>query len=191
LLELQEKNLSDDQAKQALQEGRTRVRSIALIHQNLYQYENLSRIELCSFTNDLYKQVSAMFENKSKDTTAKINIPVTEIDIDTAVPFGLAVNELLTNSFKYGHTTDNSFTIEMTLTSEKYDGEEGNKYIFVYSDTGPGLPAGFDIKKSKSLGMRLVNDLSKQMGGSMRYTFQKGSRFTILFSDKKARKKND
>jgi two-component sensor histidine kinase len=191
LLELQEKNLSDDRAKQALQEGRTRVRSIALIHQNLYQYENLSRIELCSFTNDLYKQVSAMFENKSKDTTAKINIPVMEIDIDTAVPFGLAVNELLTNSFKYGHTTDNSFTIEMTLTSEKYDGEEGNKYIFVYSDTGPGLPAGFDIKKSKSLGMRLVNDLSKQMGGSMRYTFEKGSRFTILFSDKKARKKND
>jgi len=191
LLELQEKNLSDDRAKQALQEGRTRVRSIALIHQNLYQYENLSRIELCSFTHDLYKQVSAMFENKSKDTTAKINIPVMEIDIDTAVPFGLALNELLTNSFKYGHTTDSSFTIEMRLTSEKYDGEEGNKYIFVYSDTGPGLPAGFDLKKSKSLGMRLVNDLSKQMGGSMRYTFEKGSRFTILFSDKKARKKND
>ena len=132
-----------------------------------------------------------MFEDKSKDTTAKINIPVMEIDIDTAVPFGLALNELLTNSFKYGHTTGNSFTIEMRLTSEKYDGEEGNKYIFVYSDTGPGLPAGFDIKKSKSLGMRLVNDLSKQMGGSLRYTFEKGSRFTILFSDKKARKKND
>ena len=114
-----------------------------------------------------------------------------EIDIDTAVPFGLALNELLTNSFKYGHTTGNPFTIEMRLTSQKYDGEEGNKFIFVYSDTGPGLPADFDLKKSKSLGMRLVNDLSKQMGGSMRYTFEKGSRFTILFSDKKARKQND
>ena len=132
-----------------------------------------------------------MFENKSRDTTAKINIPITEIDIDTAVPFGLALNELLTNSFKYGHTTGNSFTIAMTLTFEKYDGEEGNKYIFVYSDTGPGLPTGFDIKKSKSLGMRLVNDLSKQMGGRMNYTFENGSRFTIQFLDKKARKKND
>ena len=191
LLELQEKNLSDDKAKQALQEGRTRVRSIALIHQNLYQYENLSRIELCSFTHDLYKQVSAMFADKSKDTTAKIDIPVMEIDIDTAVPFGLTLNELLTNSFKYGHKTGNSFTIEMRLTSGEHNGEEGNGYIFTYSDTGPGLPVDFDLKKSKSLGMRLINDLSRQMGGSMRYAFENGSRFTILFSDKKARKKND
>lgn len=191
LLELQEKNLSDEQAKQALREGRTRVRSIALIHQNLYQYENLSRIELNSFVNDLYKQVSRIFEDKLKDTTTSINIPVTEIDIDTAVPFGLALNELLTNSFKYGYTAGKSFSIEMALTSEKYNAEEGNKYIFVYSDTGPGLPTGFDMAKSKSLGMRLVNELSKQMGGSLRYTFENGSRFTILFSDKKERKKND
>ncbi len=71
LLKLQENKVSDDRANQALHEGRTRIRSMALIHQNLYQYENLSRIELCSFTHDLYEQVSVMFENKSKYVTAK------------------------------------------------------------------------------------------------------------------------
>ncbi|MFT3908952.1 MAG: histidine kinase dimerization/phosphoacceptor domain -containing protein [Ferruginibacter sp.] len=189
LLELQGKNLTDDNAKQALMEGRNRVRSMALIHQNLYEYENLSQIELHSFVDDLFKQVSVMFENKSEYTKAKINIPVTEIDIDTAVPFGLVLNELLTNSFKYAFTGSNNCTIEMTLAVENNNEEEGRKFIFTYSDSGPGLPVGFDIKKSKSLGMRLINDLSKQMGGSMHYEFDNGSRFTILFYDKKARKK--
>ncbi len=191
LLELQEKNLHDDGAKQALREGRTRVRSIALIHQNLYQYENLSQIELCSFVRDLYEQVAGMFESISNNSTASINIPFTQIDIDTAVPFGLALNELLTNSFKYGFLKGNPFTIGMELSIEKLSKDAGSKYVFVYRDNGPGMPPAFDISKSKSLGMRLVNDLSKQMGGSMQYAFDGGSRFTITFFDKIARKQND
>ena len=132
-----------------------------------------------------------MFEDKLENTTARIDIPVTEIDIDTAVPFGLALNELLTNSFKYGYTNGNSFSIEMSLQKAGGDDEGGKNFIFTYRDTGPGLPAHFDIRKTKSLGMRLINDLSKQMGGSMSYAFENGSCFTIHFSDKKARKKND
>ncbi|MEO6917351.1 MAG: histidine kinase dimerization/phosphoacceptor domain -containing protein, partial [Chitinophagaceae bacterium] len=191
LLELQEKTVSDEQAKLALQQGRTRVRSIALIHQNLYQYQNLSCIEVKSFVDDLYQQVSSMYGRAASATTAHIDLPVLEIDIDTAVPFGLALNELLTNSFKYGYEPEKLFVINMSLTSEKLGFEKGNRFIFEYRDSGPGLPAGFDIARSKSLGMRLVNDLSKQMGGRLHYSFDSGSHFTIIFYDKKARKQND
>lgn len=191
LLELQEKSLAEEGAKQALHEGRTRVRSMALIHQNLYQYENLSRIELSSFTHDLYDQVNGMYARQGGSTKASIQIPVTEIDIDTAVPFGLMLNELLTNSFKYGYSGDDVLMIEMMLHVEQLKEEAGSRYIFTYGDSGPGLPAGFDIAKTKSLGMRLIWDLTKQMGGNMQYAFEHGSRFTITFYDKAARYKND
>lgn len=191
LLELQEKNLHDDLAKQALREGRNRVRSMALIHQNLYEFENLSRIELRSFITDLYNQVCAMFETQAKNTRVNFEIPIVEIDLDTAVPFGLVLNELFTNLFKYAVSTNKPCRLSLTLEQYEQGSGQGRKFKFVYSDNGPGLPDGFDVKKSKSLGMRLIKDLSKQMGGTMQYEFSEGSRFTILFYDKQARKNND
>ncbi|RYY60095.1 MAG: hypothetical protein EOO05_11120, partial [Chitinophagaceae bacterium] len=165
LLELQEKTLTDEQAKAALQEGRNRVRSIALIHQNLYQYETLSRIEVRSFIHDLFNQISVMFGDKAATSKARIDVPVIEIDIDTAVPFGLALNELLTNSFKYGFAGNQLLIIDITLSVENHGNGTGKKFLFVYKDNGPGLPPGYDVSNSKSLGMRLIKDLSKQMGG--------------------------
>jgi len=190
LLELQEKNLSDKVARQALMEGRNRVRSVALIHQNLYQFENLSRIELRSFVEDLFRQISNVFEKNSNQISLQLDIPLTEIDIDTAVPLGLILNELLTNSFKYA-INEKGCQIKMFMNVNEDADKIGRKFVFVYQDNGPGLPAGFDLKKSKTLGMLLINDLSKQIGGSMVYEYKNGSTFTVTFLDKDARKKND
>ena len=100
LLELQSKALNDEAAKDALREGRNRVRSIALIHQNLYQFENLSTIELKRFVNDLCRQVESVFKKQNK-VAMNIKVPDLRLDIDSAVPLGLIMNELLSNSFKY------------------------------------------------------------------------------------------
>ncbi len=185
LLELQGKSLQDETAKNALREGRNRVRSIALIHQNLYQFENLSTIELKRFVNDLCRQVESVFK-KSKLVIMNITVPDIRLDIDSAVPLGLILNELLSNSFKYAFDNVEAGAINLEIRSVT----EG-KYQLLYSDNGSGLPAGFDFTKASTLGIQLINDLSRQIGGNVQYENKNGAAFTINFTNRNLRKKED
>lgn len=185
LLELQSKSLNDETAKNALMEGRSRVRSIALIHQNLYQFENLNSIELKRFVNDLCRQVENVFKKQNKPVM-NIEVPNLYLDIDTAVPLGLIMNELLSNSFKYAfnNTISGKINLEINML------EEG-KYKLIYSDNGPGLPADFDLSKATTLGIQLINDLSRQIGGKVKYENNNGAAFTINFTNRNTRKIED
>jgi len=185
LLELQSKTVNDDAAKDALMEGRNRVRSIALIHQNLYQFENLSSIELKRFVNDLCRQVESVYKKQSR-ITMNINVPVLYLDIDSAVPLGLIMNELLSNSFKYAFngTAPGEIDIEIRVV------EEG-KYELIYSDNGPGLPADFELTNTATLGLQLIHDLSRQIGGQVKYEYKNSASFIINFTNRNLRKQED
>jgi len=185
LLELQSKVLNDETAKDALREGRNRVRSIALIHQNLYQFENLSTIELKRFVNDLCRQVESVFQ-KQNPVAINITVPDLHLDIDTAVPLGLIMNELLSNSFKYAFNDVTEGEINLGIRSVT----EG-KYELLYSDNGPGLPADFNIAKASTLGIQLIYDLSRQIGGNVKYENKNGASFTINFTNRNMRKNED
>ncbi|MDO6435624.1 histidine kinase dimerization/phosphoacceptor domain -containing protein [Flavitalea sp. BT771] len=185
LLELQSKSLNDEAARDALQDGRSRVRSIALIHQNLYQFENISTIELGRFVNDLCRQVESVFHMKNK-VVMNIEVPHLHLDIDTAVPLGLIMNELLSNSFKYAFNNGKSGEINLEIRTRT----EG-KYDLTYSDNGPGLPVDLDVRKAKTLGMQLINDLSRQIGGKVKYENNNGAMFTINFTNRNMRKNED
>ncbi|GGM95765.1 hypothetical protein GCM10010967_31550 [Dyadobacter beijingensis] len=185
LLELQGKSLTDDAAREALQEGRNRVRSIALIHQNLCQFENLSGIDLKRFVNDLARQVQSVFQTNQPVSLA-IEAPESYLDIDSAVPLGLILNELLTNSFKYAFTNVPEGDIRLTIRAVS-DG----RYRLIYADNGPGLPASFDLHTAKTLGLQLVNDLSRQIGGRLHYETAGGAVFTIDFTTREVRKNQD
>jgi two-component sensor histidine kinase/ligand-binding sensor domain-containing protein len=185
LLELQSKSLDDETARDALREGRNRVKSIALIHQNLYQFENISAIELKRFVNDLCRQVESVFQKKN-NIVMNIEVPDLYLDIDTAVPLGLIMNELLSNSFKYAFNDFESGEIDIEIHSI----EEG-KYKLIYADTGPGLPEDFDLSKATTLGIQLINDLSRQIGGKVNYEKTNGSAFTINFTSRNMRKNQD
>ena len=185
LLELQGKSLNDEAAKDALREGRSRVRSIALIHQNLYQFENISTIELKRFVNDLCRQVEAVFHKKN-NVVMNIAVPDLHLDIDTAVPLGLIMNELLSNSFKYAFNDGTAGEINLAINTLA----EG-KYELVYSDNGPGLPADFDLSMATTLGIQLINDLSRQIGGKVNYENRNGAAFTINFTNRSMRKNQD
>jgi len=185
LLELQGKTLTDEVAREALLEGRNRVRSIALIHQNLYQFENLSSIDLKRFINDLCRQVQSVFQ-KEKKVSLAVEVPDVNLDIDSAVPLGLILNELLSNSFKYAfrETSAGAITVAIRTISE-------GRFQLIYSDSGPGLPDDFDLKKATTLGLQLVNDLSRQIGGKVTYEFRNGAAFTINFTNREVRKNED
>jgi two-component sensor histidine kinase len=185
LLELQGKSLADDAAREALQEGRNRVRSIALIHQNLYQFENLSSIDLRRFTGDLCRQVQSVFQREKKVSLA-IDVPEVHLDIDSAVPLGLILNELLSNSFKYAFkdVSEGEIRVTVSVVSE-------GRFLLVYSDNGPGLPASFDLNRAATLGLQLVNDLTRQIGGRVEYRTEGGAVFTIHFTNREVRKNQD
>jgi len=185
LLELQGNSVSDEVAKEALMEGRNRVRSIALIHQSLYQFENLSSVELKRFVNDLCAQVESVYKKHSK-IKLHIDVPVLYLDIDSAVPLGLIMNELLTNSFKYAF--NDAGTGEISL---KIDTVAEGKYELRYTDSGPGLPVDFDLNDATTLGMQLIIDLGRQIGGKVKYEYKNGASFIINFTNRNLRKKED
>jgi two-component sensor histidine kinase len=185
LLELQSKNLTDETAREALQEGRNRVRSIALIHQNLYQFEDLSTIDLKRFIEDLCKQVQSVFQGQKK-VDVIIDVPEMHLDIDSAVPLGLILNELLTNSFKYAFAEAQRGAIGLEISQI-----EDGKYQLHYMDNGPGLPENLNLMKASTLGLQLINDLSRQIGGKVQYVTDGGARFTINFTTRDVRKNQD
>jgi len=178
LLQLQKDDLTDTAAHAALSEGQSRVSSIALIHQNLYQNKALGNIEFKVFLQDLSNQIAELFDAGKKKVEIVLHLPATFIDIDTAVPLGLIVNELLTNSYKYAFVNQPKPVIEIDL--RKVD--EG-MYQLVYRDNGVGVKVPVEFENANTLGFRLISGLAKQLSGEVVYSFADGSVFTIDFKD--------
>lgn len=182
LLELQNKSIEDATATLAIEDGQSRIHSMALIHHKLYQNEDLNTINWKTYTEQLVQQILSMMTQEPPQYTLDID-PAIELDIDTAIPLGLILNELLTNACKYAFVVEGQGLIKITLKRLK----QGHYSLQIW-DNGPGLPSGFEWRKAKSLGLRLVRRLSKQLFGKASYTYNNGSQFTIEFKDTLTRK---
>jgi two-component sensor histidine kinase len=183
LLDLQSSSTESEQAKLAMQESQNRISAIALIHQRLYQNDNMGAIEIKGFVEDMYGQIATVFSTKDIKTKAILNLPNTFLDIDTSVPLGLIINELITNSFKYAFNKTNEGIIKIELVEI-----EIGHYTLTYQDNGPGLPLGFDFSKEKTLGIKLIRILSKQLSGKAEYKKENDNpTFVIDFKDTNTR----
>lgn len=180
LLELQTKGIEDEKALELATEGKNRVKSMALIHQKLYQNEQ-GLINFDEYINQLVKELSMIY-NLNQDVKTQINSKGIKFDVDTAIPLGLIINEIITNSYKYAFNKTKENNLSVSITKEKE-----NNYKLVIQDDGPGLSKDFDIKKTKSLGLRLVNRLVKQLHGKLKQTNTIGAKFEIYFKDTNAR----
>jgi two-component sensor histidine kinase len=177
LLDLQKARMTDKKAIEALNEGKIRLSSIVLIHQNFYRGTNLETISFKVFLTDLVIAVKQLFENEQRIIDCVIQSDDIPIDINIAIPLGLIVNELLTNSYKYLPPEQSDKKIEINLTIL----ENGN-YEFKYRDNGPGLPPTIDFENAQTLGLRLISGLSEQINGNLEYRFEEGSVFVIQFN---------
>lgn len=183
LLNLQTKSTEDETALAAMADGQNRVKAMALIHQGLYQNENVATIQFQEYAQQLLEQLSGIYASDQTVVTSVSGENIT-LDIDTAVPLGLILNELITNSFKYAFTEVEKGTLAIHLNQ----GEEKGNFELIVTDNGQGLAEGFDWKKTKSIGLRLVRRLSKQLYGNLDYQYQDGSSFIITFKDTVTRK---
>jgi two-component sensor histidine kinase/ligand-binding sensor domain-containing protein len=177
LLELQTASVGDDQTvKAAITEGQNRLKSIALIHQRLYQHDQVSTIEFGGFFQELFNQVASVLKKPYQEVQTLFEIPETHLDIDTAIPLGLICNEVITNAFKYGFAEQDQAVLTATLAVVG-----PAEYELHLSDNGPGLPAHFEFANANSLGLRLIRRLARQIGGSTKYTYKSGTTFVIRF----------
>jgi ligand-binding sensor domain-containing protein/two-component sensor histidine kinase len=179
LLKLQTKNVADESAKSALIEGQSRVQSIALIHHKLYSSDDMANIEVIDFANGLFKHISNVFKKPGEIINFIASGNETTVNTDTAVPVGLILNELFTNAFKYAIQPDRENVISLQVKETIMDGK--TVYQMIFSDNGPGMPESFILEKSKSLGMKVIQLLTKQLGGKLSYYNKDGAVFEISF----------
>jgi PAS domain S-box-containing protein len=179
LLSLQSRTIGDGQALAVFQDSQNRVKSMALIHETLYQSKDLSRINFAEYLQKLVAHVARSY--RVRPDAVRINVSVDDISlpIDTAVPCGLIINELASNSLKYAFPADAAGEVNITFAAA------GARYVLRVSDTGVGLPAGFDPERGKSLGMKLVRMLTSQLGGELEWRNGVGTTFEITFPEEK------
>jgi two-component sensor histidine kinase len=181
LLELQTKGIEDKKALELANDGKNRVKSMALIHQKLYQNEN-GLIDFDEYIRLLVKELTAMYVSNQKIIT-KVNSKKMMFDVDTAIPLGLIINELITNAYKYAFKNNKNPELNISISKESDD-----FFKLIISDNGPGLSERINLKKIKSLGLRLVTRLVKQLQGTIKQTNEKGAYFKILFKDTNLRR---
>jgi len=183
LLELQFRNVDDEQTQSLLQEGKNRVQSMAFIHQQLYQNDQL-HIEFDVYVPKLISELQHIYGSTNIQTDIQIPTGLA-LDIDTAIPVGLILNELLTNAMKYGFGKDDK---QLAIHINK---QEAGNYSLIVMDNGQGLPEGTSLATTTSMGLRLVRRLAKQLQGSVDYNSTDGCTFSVQFKDAIARKQVD
>ncbi len=162
LLSLQTKNTRSKAAIEALEEGKSRVKAMALIHQKLYQNDDLSVIEMQGYIESLVNSVQSVFMKGGHNINITIDAEGVELDIDRAIPFGLILNELVSNSFKYAFPED-SENAKIYIHLRK-NGDQG---YFEYTDNGIGLPEDSEDRANSSMGIRLMNRLVNQLQSTL------------------------
>ena len=181
LLELQSKGIEDEKALEMANEGKNRVKSMALIHQKLYQ-NNKGLVNFQEYLEQLTKELSTMYASKNNVVITILSENIF-LDVDTAIPLGLIINEIITNSFKYAFNNEKKNKLLIKINKEKTD-----DYKLIIQDNGYGLETGNGIKETEGLGLRLVNGLVKQLHGTLLQTNNEGAKFEIVFKGTDKRK---
>ena len=176
LLGLQSRTIEDSVTRKKFQESQNRIHSMALIHESLYQSENLSEIDFPAYIDQLAAHLFRSYGADPAHVKISPSIDNVRLPIDSAVPCGLVVNELVSNSLKYAFPEGRSGQIRIELK-----GGDSRHIRLEVSDDGVGLPEGLDIYSTKSLGFRLVRTLADQLGASMEIESKRGARIVLTF----------
>ena len=176
-LSIQSRNIDDEGIRAQLEESRNRVDAMALIHEELYKSTDLSTIEFDRYVEDLIKQLFRSSGVDEKNISLELDIKDASFDIDTAVPCGLMVNELVSNCLEHAFQEDQT---DSKIAISSY--QDGSGYVhLIVQDNGVGLPENFDVSTSRSMGLRIVNALVMQLNGTLEIEGDSGARFHLCF----------
>ncbi len=179
LLSLQLRNIDDDAIKKMLRSSQNRVIAMAMIHEMLYLREDNSQIDYGNYVRELVEYLVRSVKGTSANVSIDIDIPNMKFNIDTAIPLGLLVNEAVTNTLKYGILNDSKGSIFIRMRKSEQD-----DFILNIGDNGVGFSKEITHKTSKSLGLKLIHNLVRQLQGSLiRDVSKKGTHYIIRFRE--------
>ncbi len=178
LLHLQSGYIKDKNTLDVFKNSRERVYAMALIHEKLYESKDLSKIDFREYIHSLIIHLFDSYSLKSEQVQLKMQIEDVVLDIETAIPLGLIINELVSNSLKHAFPASRKGEIQVNL---KYSENEEYDHILTVEDNGVGFPDHLDFRACDSLGMVLVHSLVKKLKGVLDLERKNGTSFTIKF----------
>jgi PAS domain S-box-containing protein len=186
LLNLQSNYITDPQALQMFIDSQNRVKSMALIHEILFQSRDIAKIDVSEYIKNISAQLFRSYGAYSKKIGLEINVEGIMLDVDTAIPCGLIVTELISNSLKYAFIDgrDGSIAVEFSR-------DDLYNLTLTVSDNGIGMPKHIDFHDVDSLGLKLVSALANQLAGTVELDSSYGTTFRITFVDDKRKERKD
>jgi PAS domain S-box-containing protein len=184
LLDLQSQRIQEPQILDVFRNSQTRVRSMALIHEKLYQSENLSKVNLADYIESLAMYLIQSYAINPDKITLQLHLEPVALNLDTAIPCGLILNELVSNALKYGfpENTGGTLWIELRCLHQGIPYEERNTFELIVRNDGLKLPEIPDFSTAKSLGFQLVNILVQQLRGQIEVNQSQNTEFKLRFS---------
>ena len=179
LMNLQSEYTHEPEILKMFQESKNRIRSMALIHEKLYQSKDLAHIDFVEYLKSLVDMLLGFYREKSNNIDVSLKCGEINLEIDTAISMGLIVNELLSNCFKHAFPGQNRGEVSITLF------RSGKNYLLEVADNGVGIPDDVDIKKTDSLGLLIVHTLTLQLKGTLEHFNDEGTKFRLSFPDKR------
>jgi two-component sensor histidine kinase len=178
LLNLQLRYIDDKRIIDALKESQNRIRAMSLVHEKLYRSENISNIGLSEYVRFLAESLFRFYGVKPGTVSLEIDTGDIAVDINTAIPLGLIINELVSNSLKYAFPRGKEGKISILIQ------KEDDRIRLIIRDNGIGIPEDMDWKNPPSLGLRLVTSLTEQLNGTIELDRTGGTCFTLYLSPK-------
>ncbi|MCC6864706.1 MAG: GAF domain-containing protein [Ignavibacteria bacterium] len=180
LIKLQSKYINDEKMLEHLKETGSRVQSMAIVHTKLYNSKDYEHIKINEYVNNLIENFQDNYGYKLRNISFKVQIEELILNIDTAIPCGLIINELLSNAVKHAFPDNRKGEIMISIIQTKM-----NHYKLNVKDNGTGAIQGIDLRKNDSLGIQLINLLTKQLNGTLEINTspEKGTEFIIIFEE--------
>ena len=176
LLNLERNIRTDGETKKVLLEARQRIKSMALIHKNLYQYDDLSEIKILPYLRELVHGIHQTYKDRVKQIKCEVESDVRSLDVDRAIPMGLIITELVSNSYKYAFRKVDSGEIKVEIKKK----ESG--FTLIVSDNGAGMKTMKNkATQTESLGLRLVDLLANQLRATYTTSVANGTCFIFEF----------
>jgi two-component sensor histidine kinase len=181
LLSLQSILVKDKKDIEMLKDSQNRIRSMSLIHEKLYSSKNLAHINMNDYIKDLTSQIIQFYRNVSAQVALKLEAEDIWLGIDTAIPCGLIINEMVSNSLKHAFPENRKGEIRITLQKT-----ENDDILMKVKDNGIGISDDLDFRNTKSLGLQLVSTLAEsQLQGKIELNRAEGTEFIIRFKEVK------
>ncbi len=175
LLSLQGHDIQDPLVLQYFKKSQDRIKAMALVHEKLYQSEDLARIDFGDYLRTLTEDLHSSYGIGAQNIGLNIEVESMLLGVDAAIPCGLIVNELISNSLKHAFPDNRPGLI--TVQAHSFNGN----HTMVVKDDGVGLPQDLDIRSAKSLGLTIINALSGQLGAAVEIENDGGAQFRITF----------